>query len=285
LNTKLSLGSGTDTEEESSTVSESEVEMEPHMLEWLECASGGELDIYTCIGLSNGRDRFGARTRSLLPALGLLIFLQLILPALLMTYYTSQHEAADAEHSGWEFRIIGFGLYGYAVYSMYGAALDECRNRFLTMAVEYNISPWYTLPMLVGEFANAFTACILTTTLFFIFVTSTTPVDLVLNSLAINFLVSADNDFQEESIRDAAKEDFRMCMARDINRPVTRASNIRNRLIQISMHCCHAMRLIGVLGVGSVLAITFFLGLEEMLCDNMGVHLQRLAPFCESGGA
>jgi len=248
------------------------------MKDWIEVSAGGELDIYTCIGLSNGRDKFGPRTRQMVPVMFMLMFLQLLLPSLLMSWYAGAHDAPS--ESGIEFRIIGFGLYGYAVYGMYGSALDECRSRFLQLGIEHNISPWYTLPMLVGEFSNAFTGCILTLALFAIFCASTTPVDLILNSLAVNFLVSADNDFSEDAVRDAAKADFRNCMAHEINAPVTAANKIRNSLMSVAMCLCSVMRMFGICLVGFIFSFTFLFGAEEQLCNSMPDILQRVLPFC-----
>jgi len=255
-----------------------DVELTPDMEDWMQEADGGELDIYTCIGLSNGRDKFGPRTRQMVPVMMMLMFLQLLLPALLMSWYTGYHK--PAKESGLEFRITGFGLYGYAVYNMYGSALDECRSRFLQLGIEHNISPWYTLPMLLGEFSNSFTGCILTLALFAIFCASETPVDLILNSLAINFLVSADNDFSEDAVRDAAKHDFRKCMRLDINAPVTAANQLRNVLLNFAMCCCMLMRVVGILGVGFMLSWTFLFGWQDWLCSEMPSTARRLFPFC-----
>lgn len=252
--------------------------MTPAQKEWIKTAESGELDIYTCIGLSNGHDRFGARTRSMMTTLGTLMFLQLMLPGLLMTWSIRNHVPFDEQ--GWEFRIIGFGLYMYAVSSMYEAALDECRSQFLALSVEHNISPWYTLPMLLGEFANAITAVILTLSLFVIFVISETPVDLILNSLAINYLVSADNDFQEDEIKNEAKRLFRYCIAHEIDEPVTKAAAVRNKLMKCAMFVLDMTRRIGILGVGCILGVTFFFQWETELCEAMPSNLQRGLQFC-----
>merc|ERR1719253_1810528 len=113
------------------------------------------------------------------------------------------------------------------------------------------------IPMLIGEFSNSFTGCILTVALYAIFCASRTPVDLILNSLAINFLVSADNDFSEDAIRDAAKADFKRCMARDIDAPMTPANKIRTNLIQVGMFVCAVLRNVGILTIGFIFAFTF----------------------------
>lgn len=168
----------------------------------------GELDIYTCLGLSDVRS-FSADTQRVVAKVIGVCVLQLIVPVILLKVQLQQGFSYQPKRSGIDFRIMGCCLYLYSLYSMYNNALDECRSRLLQWAIDQEAPAGYWAPMMVGEITNVFVSLILVLTLFVIFVSTEAPTDLILNAVAVNFLGAVDGEFVDSEMKADALKNFR----------------------------------------------------------------------------
>jgi len=177
--------------------------------DWIVMTELGELDIYTCLGLSNCFS-WTPDTRKIFLKCVAVTFLQMVVPfCLLMSEFSVGIELGPAE-GNLAFRITGFTLYGYAVYNMYAGASDECRTSLMNLAFHYkDMPPGNWLPLVFGEVSNVFTAVVLVIALYSIFTTQTAPADLILNAVAVNFLGDCDGAFVSEDMKDEAVGSFK----------------------------------------------------------------------------
>lgn len=264
-------------------------EGEDEFKEWVAIAQSGELDFYSCYGLASGRlGWFHDYTRKLSVSLGIIIFMQGILPALVFYYFAANHE--DTLYHGVEFRIIGLGLYWYAEYEMWESACDDARVALLQICSKYNLPLRYCIPLYIGEFTNAFTGFNLTICLYFIFATSKTPIDLILNSLAINFLLSIDSDMIDDPCKERTIELFQD-LALDLqdadNNPSmkeTKLDRFRNNTNYAVIAFFRVARLLFILLLGFLFGLSFYFQQEDNLCYALGAMKQYL-PFCKTDDA
>jgi len=176
--------------------------------EWVEAVGDGELDIYTCLGLSD-METFGADTKRVVAKVIGVTVLQVIVPVILLKVQLQQGFSYQPKRSGIDFRIMGCCLYLYSLYSMYNNALDECRSRLLQWAVDQDVPAGYWVPMMLGEITNVFVSLILVLTLFVIFVSTEVPTELILNAVAVNFLGAVDGEFVDSQMRADALTNFK----------------------------------------------------------------------------
>lgn len=177
--------------------------------EWLLASETGELDVYTCLGLSNCFSWTPDTQKIFLKAIAVTL-LQMVVPfCLLLSEFSVGIELGPAE-GDIAFRVTGITLYGYAVYNMFQGASDQCRTSLLNLAWHYDHMPmgnW--IPLVFGEFSNVFTAVVLVVALFSIFTTQTAPADLILNAVAVNFLGDCDGAFVSEEMKEEAQASFK----------------------------------------------------------------------------
>jgi hypothetical protein len=185
---------------------------------WLEMAEGGELDIYTCLGLSDA-NTFSKDTRKLIVKIIAVSTLQLVVPCLMLYLQMLQGFSYRPLDPGRGFRLIGFVLYLYSLYSMYNNALDECRYRLLQYALQERLSSGFWWPLVLGEFSNTTVSFVLMFTLFFIYTNSRSAADLILNAVAVNFLGSVDSEFVDKEMLTDCCENFRALMDRPTTGP------------------------------------------------------------------
>lgn len=176
---------------------------------WLNQAENGELDIYTCLALSNCFT-FTPDTRKILARAIAVTFLQMVVPyCLLIDEFSHGIEVGPAE-GGMGFRTVGAILFGYAIYSMFKGAQDQCRTELLNLCFNYDgVSPGHWIPLLIGEVSNVFTAVVLVVALYSIFTTQTQPADLILNAVAVNFLGDVDGSFVDSDMKKDAIATFK----------------------------------------------------------------------------
>jgi len=177
--------------------------------EWMGHSDAGELDIYTCLALSNCFSWTPDTQRIFAKAVAV-TFLQMVVPfCLLLSEFSTGIELGPAS-GDLAFRVTGFTLYGYAVYNMYGGASDQCRTSLLNLAFHYkDMEAGNWLPLVFGEFSNVFTGVVLVVALYSIFTTQTAPADLILNAVAVNFLGDCDSAFVSEDMKDEAQATFK----------------------------------------------------------------------------
>lgn len=175
---------------------------------WMHSVECGELDIYTCLGLSD-MFSFGEDTRRILCKVISCCVLQLVVPVILLYVELDEGFSYQPKLSDSGFRVMGVCLYLYSLYSMYNNALDECRSDLLTFAFAQKVPSGYWLPMLIGELINVFVSLILVMSLFVIFVGTTHPADLILNAVAVNFLGAIDGEFVSDVMQDDALTNFK----------------------------------------------------------------------------
>lgn len=201
-------------EEESDAESEDRLVRKPSVSQvvwvetWLESVESGELDVYTCLGLSNAFT-WSPDTRKLAAKVFAVTTLQIVIPCIMLYLETVEGLTLDPAEEGKGFRLIGSALYLYSVYSMYNNALDECRSRLLNFAFTYNLPAGYWAPLVLGEVSNVLVSFVLVITLYIIYTHLTVPADLILNAVAVNFLGSVDAEFVSEDMKKDALANFR----------------------------------------------------------------------------
>jgi len=170
--------------------------------EWLEMAESGELDIYSCLGLSDANTLTGNTKKLIAKIVGVLV-LQLMVPVVMLSLQIEGGITFRPRVPDPGYRIIGFSLYLYSLYSMYNNALDECRYRLLKFALDNKLASGYWWPLVVGEFSNTTVSLVLVFCLFFIYTNSRRAMDLILNAVAVNFLGAVDAEMVDsEMMRD-----------------------------------------------------------------------------------
>lgn len=240
---------------------------------WLRLAKTTKLDIYTCCGLENGKEFMSGETVAFFPAMLLLIVMQALLPVLLIFveieagFYPSEQDVL--------FRVIGFILYLYSVLVLYEGASDSCRELFLEMALVHDVSYSYILPMLFGDVMNTVTALLLTRTLYFIFVDSHRPLELLIKCIAINFVILIDNEWTSEHMRRQAIDNFKVFYKKMIedearHRSFKEQKGFKYGLQVACKYLCIFSRQIGVLLMGVICAFLFLFSNQESLCSRLG---------------
>lgn len=176
---------------------------------WLYSAENGELDIFTCLGLSNAHSCTRDTRKIVVKIVGVCV-LQLLIPCILLHVEVSQGFSLCPRNSDWSFRVVGFAMYMYSLYSMYHNALDECRSKLLQWCIDQKASVGHWWPLMLGEFSNVFVSLILVSTLFVIFTDVQHPADLILNAVAVNFLGAVDGEFVDDDMKQDAVRNFRI---------------------------------------------------------------------------
>lgn len=177
--------------------------------EWLESVESGELDVYTCLGLSNAFTWTPDTQKMILKVFGVSV-LQIMVPCIMLFQETAGGIRFRPMVSNFGFRLIGMALYLYSVYSMYNNALDECRSRLLAFAFKFQLPSGYWLPLVLGELSNVLVSVVLVLTLYVIFTNVSEPADLILNAVAVNFLGSVDAEFVNEDMKKDALDNFKL---------------------------------------------------------------------------
>lgn len=175
---------------------------------WLHAVECGELDIYTCLGLSDLRT-FGPDTRRVIAKIIGVLVLQMLVPTILLKVELDAGVSFNPKMPGVGFRTMGVCLYLYSLYSMYNNALDECRAQLLEWCIDRNVPSSYWLPLMIGELTNVFVSLILVVTLFVIFCDVEHPADLILNAVAVNFLGAVDGEFVNDVMKEDALTNFK----------------------------------------------------------------------------
>lgn len=247
---------------------------------WLEMAAGGELDFFTCWSLSHGREQWNRDAVRLTPGFIWIVVLQLLVPSLMLSHAIHMFQWGTPLQSA-EFRLMGFILFLYSTRNMYEGASDECRTQFIHVAFHYQL-PWaYLWPALCGEIANAFAGFALVISLFTVFCTSIHPQDLVINCLAINFIVAIDNEFADPEMRDNAVGDFKHLHAEHIGDKQAGAPGGWRCMLHffISMFV-PLMKEVGILSVGFIFAAVFVVAQQDLFCAKVDSQWLREMRFC-----
>lgn len=188
------------------------------IVRWKMLADAGELDCYTCIALSFGRHKLSKRSVRLIPKLLFVSTIQIGVAFLLIIYMAGKGTGHFySRDQSFAFRAVAAMLLMYSCWRMYEGMFDECREwilGLLTSPTVKSVSPWYLWPLVFGEIMNVGSASLMIVTLYFIFCQCTRPQDLLINCVAVNFLIDIDNqvvqadDIQEagEDLREAVNE-------------------------------------------------------------------------------
>lgn len=253
--------------------------------EFQQLAEMGELDFYTCVALEVGLEGFQSKTifMHLVRRLPVLVALQFIVPICLVSFQMKLFEPA-ADDTEWEFRVIGFIVYLYSVWNMYDGSFDECRTVYLELAYENDLPLRFTWVAFIGEFINAFTGFALVLTLFTVFVLSVDPFNLVINSLAINYLGNVDNEFTDETLKVASIKRFEKLVKQQ--HWDEEASSARNSAGGCGWHMVFStvlavLRNFGTLGLGHVFAVLFLIGKVPFICETFD-WMEKVPNLCPS---
>jgi len=221
--------------------------------EWVDAVDNGELDIYTCLGLSD-METFGPDTKRVVAKVIGVAVLQVVVPVILLKVQLQQGFSYQPKRSGMDFRIMGCCLYLYSLYSMYNNALDECRSRLLQWAVDQDVPAGYWVPMMLGEVTNVFVSLILVLTLFVIFVSTEVPTELILNAVAVNFLGAVDGEFVDSQMKVDALENFRLLFYEYGSDAREKEENFGHKLLNYALSAMLTL----ILASGITLTIVFF---------------------------
>lgn len=243
--------------------------------EWLESVESGELDVYTCLGLSNAFT-WTPDTRKLLAKVAAVTVLQIVIPCIMLFLETVEGLTIEPAVEGKGFRAIGSALYLYSVYSMYNNALDECRSRLLNFVFHFKLPAGYWAPLLLGEISNVLVSIVLVITLYIIYTHLTVPADLILNAVAVNFLGSVDAEFVNEDMKKDALVNFRELTSDILSNPSMNTEKEKdeemgNTLVDKITHTV----LYGIAFSGMFLSIVFFFAptadhVTVIGCNNAG---------------
>mmetsp|Transcript_17866 Transcript_17866/g.39183 ORF Transcript_17866/g.39183 Transcript_17866/m.39183 type:complete len:289 (-) Transcript_17866:269-1135(-) len=243
----------------------------------------GELDLYTCLSLRVGINGFCLPDiRRSLMRLGVLIALQFVVPLCLLSYLTRRFNFSPADQD-WDFRICGLIMYLFSVWNMHDVSMDECRMTFLDFSSRYRVPSKYLFFAFLGEVISAFTGFSLVLSLFTVFCVSVDPLNLVINSLAINFVGKLDNDFADETLQKQCLKDFESMLINehilhDDRGTAERKNPWEKWFFWLFMNMLNLVRYVGVLGLGHLLGVLFFMGNETVLCHHL--HFLSSTKFC-----
>jgi hypothetical protein len=242
--------------------------------EWLLLAKTGELDIYTCLGLS-----FGTResvAKKYLPQMFMLFVMHVILPTLLLIYEANRFHFKVANQD-LTYRLVGFLLYSFSICHMYIKAVDECRSLFLRLALYHDVSLWYVLPMIFGELINATTAFAMTIVLFFVFCETQSPAELLVKCVAINFVIEIDNDWVTEFMREEAIEQFQQLQFGEEGKKGDSFEVYLQRITNVITFC---LKMGGTFCTGLFLGLFFFFAKQDEFCSFFYPYWSW--PLCET---
>merc|ERR1740121_75957 len=130
--------------------------------------------------------------------------------------------------------------------------------------------------MLCGELMNSLTAFVLTSTLFVVFCREESAVELVIKSIAVNFVVSIDNEWTSEQMRAEALRDFEEFQDKieEWDEEADEHGVCRNAFhLLIKLVCCF-VRVFGTLIIGALLAFVFLFAHQGQFCNEV----RRLDP-------
>jgi len=176
---------------------------------WLDNVEAGQIDIYTCLGLSNAFTNT-PDTRKIWGKAISCACMQCVVPLIMVVAEFRHGLTFQPCVSDVGFRFIGAVLYTYSVCTMYSNANCVSRSELSNMMSEYkDVKVGFWLPLVAGEILNVFVAIILVITLYQIYTHQTEPADLILNAVAVNFLGSVDSEFVSEEMKKEAIVNFK----------------------------------------------------------------------------
>jgi len=230
--------------------------------EWMTAAENGELEIFTCLAISNGCT-WSRETRKLFNSIMLVLILQIGIPATLLSNNIERFNGKPSNNS-LTFRIAGTILYLYSIRHMYHNAFDECRSMFLNLAFKRDLPIGYVWPAIAGELVNSFVGFGLTAALFVIFCNETKVQGLVLNAVGVNFLGSIDTEFASPEFIKVGCDTFQDLMKRYPD-PGEVGLSPKERLLHFTLQC---IQIGGILVIGTVFAIVLLLSHQPILCES-----------------
>merc|ERR1740121_2879184 len=245
---------------------------------WIVMAKTRDLDFYTCMGLVSGLHQLGPKTRAMLPRAVLLVVMQGILPGLLVLYHMRDFQYYSLVQDVW-FRLCAVILFCFSVVHMYAGAFDECRTMFLELALRHNVVSWWFLwPMLIGEVLNALAAYTLVVTLVLVFCHVDNTPELLVECLAINFIVSIDNDIVDEEMRSFSISKLQSAL--QVGSSPHKEGDFQYVVLRITTTVCAVLRVVMTLCVGLGFSVIFFFAHQEHWCHLFGTYSSW--PFCAS---
>jgi hypothetical protein len=178
---------------------------------WLESAEAGDLDVYTCLGLSNCFT-WTPDTRKLLAKSLAVTTMQVVVPCILLVHEFKRGISVIPDAPVGGLRVTGCTLFAYSVYAMYCGAMDECRSLLLKFAFQKNLVAGNWVPLVLGEIANVLVAIILVVTMYAVYADMLEPIDFIQTAVAVNFLANVDAEFVNGDMRADALVNFRNMM-------------------------------------------------------------------------
>lgn len=248
-----------------------------------------ELDFYSCLGLALGRFKFSSKTLKFLPGVVCVCFMQILMGVmLLLIQMDGGNMATYSDIVSWKFRMIGFLLFVFSAWRITGGMDDECRELLLRCMERRRVPMWYAMPILLGEIMNKFIGIILMAILFMIFCLTRRPTSLLMNCLAVNFLVDVDTYLVSEDDAEEASENLEVALAEWNQIPEERSMGFQTMIRKQVLFVSEAMR-IAYPFVVCFLVLVFALGNNEALCQQMqeidpwpyclGINAKQRQPF------
>lgn len=242
---------------------EPSVEDKELLEEWLEEADNGELDIYTCLALSDITS-WNDDTKAIVYNIICVLILQCLIPGAML--YSEFHTLGQEEEvRDLDFRIGGFILFFYSIWQLYCGSQDKCREILIDKGLAYHIPMKILWPAIFGEIMNAIVGFCLVISLYVIFEGGDTMASLVGNAVAVNFLASVDTEFCEPDHLKNARTNFKDIVCR--GRILQNESPGKRVFRVLIYHSLEFLRKGGILFFGSVLATSFLLRDDPTLCN------------------
>jgi len=236
---------------------------------WKMEAEKGELDFYTCIALSGGRHKTWKSVVKFVPRLSMIIFMQLILPVLLLVCQAeSETLLMYPAATGHAYRAIGVMLFAYSSHNLVTSMCDGCREDLLRYLHNVTGSGWYEWPLLLGETMNTFIGVSLLIIMFLIFCESTKPTDLLMNCIAVNFVADIDNEVVTEDDTAEALNNLSVALEEWKGNHAPDETGLADKLQQSVFHLNEVVRAIVPLAA-TLLTLIFAVGHDKSLCSRM----------------
>lgn len=179
---------------------------------WLEAAENGELDVYTCMALTNLSTNT-SDTKRLIPKVIGCLFVQMVAPALLLAIEieTMMGKGLSLKpiNNELKFRTIGAIMLLYTLSRVYQNCVDECRAMMLDFAFSMGLSCGHCWPLLLGEIAHMTVGVVLMLSMYISFINIDAGTELVFNAVALNFLGSIHAEFVNSKTHADACQNFK----------------------------------------------------------------------------
>lgn len=171
-----------------------------------------------------------------------ILAIQLFIPILLLAVQLLVNSDFTPANDNFWFRLVGFFTMSHSTAVLRKQIVDQVswniiNNNKILNRIDSKIPKPHARCLYVGLYINLFMSLVVTTNIYLLFCQSSTLLDLILNMLALNFLLYVDNDaFKMMANNDKIKEIILEDAKNQIDTMVERANHYEVRMIRRSSH-------------------------------------------------